>query len=110
MIKIENVSKAFREKIVLSKISFTANEGEVTALIGPNGSGKSTLGKSIVGVNKLTSGKILYDEPGAGWSTSNGGVAYIKGMDFILHCYSADKPNAVTISTDSKSGKAARNH
>ncbi len=53
-------------------------------------------------------GKILYDEPGAGWSTSNGGVAYIKGMDFILHCYSADKPNAVTISTDSKSGKAAR--
>ena len=39
MIKIENVSKAFREKIVLSKISFTANEGEVTALIGPNGQG-----------------------------------------------------------------------
>ena len=50
--------------------------------------------------------KILYDEPGAGWSTSNGGVAYIKGMDFILHCYSADKPNAVTISTDSKSGES----
>ena len=43
MIKIENVSKAFSNKIVLSNISFSANEGEVTALIGPNGSGKSTL-------------------------------------------------------------------
>lgn len=53
-------------------------------------------------------GKILFDEPGAGWSTSNEGVAYIKGMDFILHCYSPDKPNAVTISDESITGKAAR--
>lgn len=52
-------------------------------------------------------GKILFDEPGAGWATSNGGVAYIKGMDFILHCYSADKPNAVT-PVAGKTGKAAR--
>lgn len=52
-------------------------------------------------------GKILFDEPGAGWATSNGGVAYIKGMDFILHCYSADKPNAVTPDAG-KTGKAAR--
>lgn len=53
-------------------------------------------------------GQILFDEPGAGWSTSNEGVAYIKGMDFILHCYAPEKPNAVTISSDSKTGKAAR--
>lgn len=53
-------------------------------------------------------GEILFDEPGAGWSTSNGGVAYIKGMHGFLQCYAPDKPNAVTISTDSKSGKAAR--
>lgn len=51
-------------------------------------------------------GKILYQEPGNGWATSNGGVAYIKGMDGILHCYSPDKPNAVT-PEDGRSGKAA---
>ena len=53
-------------------------------------------------------GKIVFDEPGEGWATSNGGVAYIKGMHGFLQCYAPDKPNAVTISNESKSGKAAR--
>ena len=61
MIKIENVSKAFREKIVLSKISFTANEGEVTALIGPNGSGKSTLLKILLGLSSTDEGRATCD-------------------------------------------------
>ena len=61
MIKIENVSKAFREKIVLSKISFTANEGEVTALIGPNGSGKSTLLKILLGLISTDEGRATFD-------------------------------------------------
>ena len=61
MIKIDNVSKAFREKIVLSKISFTANEGEVTALIGPNGSGKSTLLKILLGLISTDEGRATFD-------------------------------------------------
>lgn len=52
-------------------------------------------------------GKILYEEPGGGWGTSNGGVAYIKGMNFILNCYSPDKPNAV-VAAENGTGKAAR--
>ena len=61
MIKIENVSKAFSDKVVLSKISFTANEGEVTALIGPNGSGKSTLIKILLGLISTDEGKATFD-------------------------------------------------
>jgi len=61
MIKIENVSKAFSDKIVLSKISFTANEGEVTALIGPNGSGKSTLIKILLGLISPDEGRATFD-------------------------------------------------
>ena len=53
-------------------------------------------------------GKIVFDEPGEGWATSNGGVAYIKGMHGFLQCYAPDKPDAVTRSNESKSGKAAR--
>ena len=61
MIKIENVSKAFSDKVVLSKISFTANEGEVTALIGPNGSGKSTLIKILLGLIWPDEGRATFD-------------------------------------------------
>ena len=41
-ITFENVSFSYDNEQVLSGVSFTAKEGEVTALVGPSGSGKST--------------------------------------------------------------------
>lgn len=55
---------------------------------------------------KKTSMGISFDEPGAGWATSNEGVAYIKGM--FPNLYAPEKTNAVVVSEDGKTGKAAR--
>jgi ABC-type branched-subunit amino acid transport system ATPase component len=44
---------------VIRDVSISVGPGEVVAIIGPNGAGKSTLLKSLVGILKLDSGRIL---------------------------------------------------
>ena len=47
-IAFEHVSFAYEDrKQVLTDVSFTARQGEITALIGPSGGGKSTTGASF---------------------------------------------------------------
>ena len=41
-------------------ISFEINEGETFGLVGESGSGKSTIGKCIIGLNRPTSGSIVF--------------------------------------------------
>ena len=61
MIKIENVSKSFKDNKVLQDISFNINSGDFVAIMGPSGSGKSTLLYSISGMDIIDSGKVLFD-------------------------------------------------
>jgi Cu-processing system ATP-binding protein len=61
MIKIENINKRFKKLQALSDINAQFNKGQVISLIGPNGSGKTTLIKSILGLVKPDSGKIIFN-------------------------------------------------
>lgn len=61
MIEITEISKSFRRKKVLDRISFKLNRGEITALLGVNGVGKSTTLKIIMGLIKQDSGSVLVD-------------------------------------------------
>jgi oligopeptide/dipeptide ABC transporter ATP-binding protein len=44
----------------LRGVNFGIGKGEIVALIGESGSGKTTLGRVLVGLQPLTSGKVLY--------------------------------------------------
>ncbi|HIV80172.1 MAG TPA: ABC transporter ATP-binding protein/permease [Candidatus Avanaerovorax faecigallinarum] len=57
-IVFEHVSFAYDEKKVLDDVSFTAAEGEVTALVGPSGSGKSTCAKLAARLWDIDDGTI----------------------------------------------------
>ncbi|WP_055069739.1 ABC transporter ATP-binding protein [Clostridium massiliamazoniense] len=61
IIKIKNVTKRFKDKIVLDNISFEVEEGEIFGFIGPNGAGKSTLINIISTILEKEKGKITVD-------------------------------------------------
>ena len=64
---IENISKSFtvdknKELKALKNINIRLKKGECIGIVGESGCGKSTLARIIVGIEKKTSGKIIFDD------------------------------------------------
>ncbi|MBI2785250.1 MAG: ABC-F family ATP-binding cassette domain-containing protein [Legionella longbeachae] len=62
IINVENLHKAFNEKILLKEVTFTIYRGDKCAIIGPNGIGKSTLLKIILKELPCDEGKFEWSE------------------------------------------------
>ena len=61
ILQIENLHKKYNDFEAIKGINLSINTGEIYGLLGPNGAGKSTLIKVISGLEKITSGKIIFE-------------------------------------------------
>ena len=59
MLKIQNLTKSYGDKIAVDNISLEVESGDIFAFIGQNGAGKTTTIKCVVGINQPTSGDIF---------------------------------------------------
>ena len=62
MLKINNISKAFKDKKIISEISFVVNSGDIYGLLGPNGAGKTTTFYIIAGLLSSDEGQIMFSD------------------------------------------------
>lgn len=58
VLKIENITKAFEDRVAVNNVSFEIHEGEIFGFLGPNGAGKTTTMRMICGLTKPTHGNI----------------------------------------------------
>ncbi len=56
-----NVGEGNDQKTIINDLSLTIENGKFVVITGPNGSGKSTLARIIMGIEKPSSGRILFD-------------------------------------------------
>ncbi len=63
IIEIKNVTKRFKDKLVVNKVSLKLESSQIHGLIGRNGSGKTVLMKMIIGFMKPDEGTIrVFDD------------------------------------------------
>ncbi|MCU1489651.1 MAG: transporter related [Acidimicrobiaceae bacterium] len=58
----ESVCAGYGRTPIINDISLTADLGTVTTIIGPNGAGKSTFAKTLVGILRPMSGRIVVND------------------------------------------------
>ncbi|MGN6467627.1 MAG: ABC transporter ATP-binding protein [Rhizobiaceae bacterium] len=58
---VENLHAGYGQAAVLEDVSISVEPGEIVSVVGANGAGKTTLLNTIAGINRPSSGRIVFD-------------------------------------------------
>lgn len=88
MLRINNLCSGYGKLQVLYDLSIEAPKKGITVVVGPNGAGKTTLLCSIMGIARVTSGEILFEDKSIeGELTHNlakKGISYVPQMGNVF--------------------------
>lgn len=62
MLRVEDVTVRFGDTVAVDRATLEVTDGDRVAVLGPSGSGKSTLLRAIGGLEKLETGRVLWDD------------------------------------------------
>lgn len=79
MLKIENLTKKYGDKVAVNNLSLEINKSEIYGFIGHNGAGKTTTLKCVVGISDFDEGKITLNSV----SVKESPVEYKKKIAYI---------------------------
>jgi peptide/nickel transport system ATP-binding protein len=87
LLRTEDLKVTFRSRGEVTRavngVDLTVRQGEIVALVGQSGSGKTTLARTILGLQRPTSGRVLFD--GVPVPTSSRGLkAYRRQVQLVL--------------------------
>ena len=84
----ENVTAGYGHSPIINDITLSAELNSVTTIIGPNGAGKSTFAKTLVGILRPTSGRIVVNDVDitrmAGHIIPRHGLVYVPQNDNVF--------------------------
>ena len=61
LLELTDVTVSYGQTPVLFGVNMAINQGDIACLLGRNGVGKTTLLRSVIGLNKVLSGNIVFD-------------------------------------------------
>ncbi len=81
ILEMKKISKIYGNGIVAnSEVDFSLKKGEIHALVGENGAGKTTLMRILFGMERMSSGEILYHGKSVKFASSKEAIANGIGM------------------------------
>lgn len=105
MIRVENVTKSFKNQQVLRNVNLEVKEGEICGIIGRNGSGKTVLFKCICGFFLTDGGRIEVQGKTVGKNYNNKELGIIIETPGFLQHYSGYKNLAFLMGLNGKVNK-----
>ena len=68
ILEVNGLVKSFGRKLVVNKVSFSVEAGEIVGVLGPNGAGKTTTFKMTCGMERPDEGTVaLHDQDVTNW-------------------------------------------
>ena len=61
LLKCENIHMNYDSTKAVNGVSFSVDEGDFLCIVGENGAGKSTLLKGILGLQKISKGRVIFN-------------------------------------------------